>query len=119
QHRQLRAADLATRVVGLDVEFERALLESFVVQPEAIAVPLQHLHAVAASIEKHEQTAVERIVTKCVSDHGEQAVVCLAEIDRVASDEDADACRQAQHGRSALTRSRNQLMSVPADVAIS
>lgn len=86
---------------------------NFVVQPEAIAVPLQQLHSIAASVEEHKQVPVEWIVAKRVADHGEDLVVRLAQVDGVARDEDPDAQRETRHDRSAATRSRSQAMSVP------
>ncbi len=103
-HRELRTRDLAARGISLDIELECPVLESLVVQPEAIAVPLQQLHAIATAVEEDEQAAVEGIVAKRIADHRQHTVVRLAEVDRVARDEDPDARWQAQHDRNAETR---------------
>ena len=88
-------------------------------QPEAVAVPLQQLHAIVTAVEEHEQAAVEGIVAKRIADHRQQTVVRLAAVDRVARDEDPDARWQAQHDRNAATRLLSQVKSMPLCTSIS
>src|SRR5439155_17171538 len=114
-HRQLRAIDLdlwTTTVKPL----ERAALEPLVEQPEAVAVPHQQLHAIAAAVEEEEQVACEGIGAEAIAHDLHQAVEALAEVDRLARREDPDARRQAQHRSIAVTKRVRAPVSIAASM---
>src|SRR5688572_21891040 len=73
QHRHLRAIDLDARSASVDA-LERAALEALVEEPEAVAVPHQHLHTITPLVEEAEQRSRERILSEGLPDDRHQAI---------------------------------------------
>lgn len=84
-----------------------ALLQALVEENEAVPIPDQNLHPVAAASTEDEDMPGERILGQYVIDQGDQAIDGLPHIDRARSEEDAYAGREAQHGFLHLLQQRH------------
>ena len=82
---------------------ERSVLESLVMQPKPVAVELDQLHAISSLVEKREEVAAQRVLPQIAADDPGEAIVGLAEVDRLAMDEDANRGRDAQHASTSMT----------------
>lgn len=56
--------------------------------PQSVAIPTQQLDSVPTLVQKHEQAALENILTKVIADDGHEPIVGLAEVNGVATEED-------------------------------
>jgi len=101
QHRKLSARH--SWFVGQ--RLERSFLQTFIVKPQTVAVPLDELDPVTPAVQEDVQGAVERVCMKGLADERGEAVVRLPKVDRLPVKEYADRRRQVEHGMARRTRS--------------
>ncbi len=78
-------------------DLESSGLEALVPDAQAVPLPGQDLHAVAAAVHKQEQAPVERIGRQLLADDAAQSVEALPHIGRPRVDVDRHRRRDAQH----------------------
>ena len=66
-------------------------------KPQSVLVPNEQFHAVAALVQKDEEVAGKDIGAKLVAHDRDKTIVCLAEVDGLAAEEDLLPRAQAQH----------------------
>ena len=79
----------------MQIKLEGPLLEPFVEEPEAVAIPEQQLDAITGAVEKDKEITGEGVFEELLFDDRAEAVVRFAEVDRLTSEEDSDRARQA------------------------
>src|SRR5690606_30490718 len=116
QRRQLRRFEIVSAKHAARVEWRTgtASLKSLGPHREAIAVPVDQLHAIRALREEHVQMPVQRIEFELAAHDRRKAVDAFAAINRLRRDEDPDARGRAQHASTAFKRARSVATSTPA-----
>ncbi len=64
-------------------------------QPGTVSVPLEQFSAIAPLVQENEQASGEDVFAKLVADNGGQAIMGLAEVDRLTAQKDPGRGRQA------------------------
>jgi hypothetical protein len=78
--------------------------ESFVPDGEPVAVKVEQLDAIPATIEKEEEMAAQRVLPKAVVDKPAEAVKALSEVDISRAEKDPDSRGERNHKMTSLFR---------------
>jgi hypothetical protein len=98
QHAELgRIQSGAQRVRLEERDPEAALLEAFVIEDEATAVPGEDLHLVAALADEDEEVAGEDIFLPLAAHHHREAVDAVAHVDPLGGEQDPHGLREQEH----------------------
>ena len=96
-HSELRSRNLDARARPSEVKLEGPAFETFVEEPESVAVPQEQLDAIACAVEEDEDITRERIFKKLLANDGAESVVGFSKVDRLSSQEDPYRCGETQH----------------------